>query len=200
MHLSDEQLRAVLSRAEEIQLASVESDAWNAEVQIVLQAAEEMGLSRQAIERALAERRDFFPEPPRVGQLVWARSTDDKYYVADVVSITPRGARVQFLRGGELTVEADALRPCAFLPGDRMVVDWPWWGAWTCSVVRYDAATRTVRLSDGWGEAEDFPIADVWIAPPRRTRNRNRFLLKVLLIGGAMGAAVGAVATLLALR
>lgn len=199
MHLSDEQLRAVLARAEDIQRASVNSDAWNAEVQIVLQAAEEMGLSRQSVERALAERRDFFPEPPRVGQLVWARSTDDKYYVADVVSITPRGATVHFLRGGELSVDADGLRPCAFLPGERVVVDWPWWGPWTCSVTWYDAATRTLRLNDGWGADETFGIADVWIAPPK-PGNRSRFFWRVLLIGGAVGTVVGAVATMFALR
>ncbi len=200
MHLSDEQLRAVLARAEDIQRSSSVSNAWNTEVQLIVEAAEELGLSRQSIERALAERRDFFPEPPRVGQLTWARSTDGKYYVAQVLGVSSNGATVQFLRGGELNVGADGLRPCAFLPGERIACDWPWWGPWTCSVVGYEPDSRMVRLNDGWGASESFHIADVWIAPDKKPVTRSRLLWKMMAIGAAMGTVVGAFAAFLALR
>jgi hypothetical protein len=201
MRLTDEQLRAVLARAEEIQRASSAVEVWNAEIRTIVETAEEMGLSRQAIERALAERRDLFPEPPRIGQLTWARSSDGKYYVAEVIQVGAHGATVRFLRGGEATLGDDALRPCGFLPGERIVCEWPWWGPWTASVVGYDATTRTVRLSDGWGSTETFPISEVWIAPPAaEAGNRSRFVWKVLAIGGVLGAIVGGVVTVLALR
>jgi hypothetical protein len=201
MSLNDEQLRAVLARAEEIHNTPLPTAAWNADIQTVLDAAEDLGLSRTAIERALAERRDLFPEPPRVGQLTWARSTDDKYYVAEVLDVSRKGAHVRFLRGGEISVGADGLRPCGFLPGERVECDWPWWGQWTATVIGYDAVRRTVRVTDGWGMNETFDIADVWIAPKKtEPAGRTRFIWKVAAIGAAVGAVVGAVATLVILR
>ncbi|MEQ1690426.1 MAG: hypothetical protein ABMA00_04025 [Gemmatimonas sp.] len=43
--------------------------------------------------------------------------------------------------------------PSAFLPGERVVVDWPWWGTWTCFVMSRDVEGRRVTLNDGWGDA-----------------------------------------------
>ena len=201
MRLTDEQLRAVLARAEEIQRASSAVEVWNAEIRTIVETAEEMGLSRQAIERALAERRDLFPEPPRVRQLVWARSSDGKYYVAEVAEVGAHNVTVRFLRGGVATVGDDALRPCGFLPGERIMCEWPWWGPWNAIVTSYDAGSRTVRLSDGWGSTETFPISEVWIAPPAtEAGNRSRFFWKVVALGGVLGAMVGGALTWIALR
>ena len=49
MQLSDEELRDVLSRAEEIQRTSRQGPEWAAEVAAVIGAAEGVGLSRQAV-------------------------------------------------------------------------------------------------------------------------------------------------------
>jgi hypothetical protein len=201
MSLTDDQLRAVLARAEEIHNTPLPTAAWNQDVQVVLDAAEELGLSRTAIERALAERRDLFPEPPRVGQLTWAKSSDGKYYVAEVLDVSRKGATVRFLRGGEVSVGAESLRPCGFLPGERIMCDWPWWGPWTGSVIGYNVPGRTIRLTDGWGSNETFDIADVWIEPKKDSSfSRNRFIWKVAAIGAAVGTVVGGLATLVLLR
>ena len=56
MRLIDEELRDVLTRAEEIEPAARQGDEWNAELAAVIGAAEEVGLSRQAVARALTER------------------------------------------------------------------------------------------------------------------------------------------------
>src|SRR5688500_7204241 len=50
MRLTDDELRDVLVRAEQIQSASREGDEWNAELAAVIGAAEEVGLSRRAVE------------------------------------------------------------------------------------------------------------------------------------------------------
>jgi hypothetical protein len=47
MRLTDEELRDVLARAEEIQLAGRHGDAWNAERSALISTAEEVGLSRE---------------------------------------------------------------------------------------------------------------------------------------------------------
>lgn len=64
MRLTDEELRDVLARAEEIERAARRGDAWNAELAAVIGAAEEVGLSRHAVERALAGRLNLPATPP----------------------------------------------------------------------------------------------------------------------------------------
>jgi hypothetical protein len=201
MRLTDDELRDVLARAEEIQSGSRRGAEWNAEVAAVIGAAEELGLSRVAVERALRERLDLPPAPPAVGDVVWARSTDDKHYVAEVVSTADDTVRVRFMRGGEHALALDEVRPCSFLPGERAVVDWPWWGPWTCSVVSYDPASRYVKLSDGWGDTRTFSIADVWLAPRKIETGpgRSRMRAKLIGVGVAVGAAIGSVVTALLL-
>ena len=136
MRLTDDELRDVLQRAEEIQHASRSEDEMHAELEAVIGAAEEVGLARSAVERALRERLNLV-RTPNVGALVFAKSADGKFYVAEVLSISPDGVRVRFLRGSEHVVAHDELRPASFIPGERVVCDWPWWGAWNCTVVAF---------------------------------------------------------------
>ncbi|MGQ0643246.1 MAG: hypothetical protein ACT4P6_21080 [Gemmatimonadaceae bacterium] len=82
MRLTDDELRDVLARAEEIQRTTRHGSEWNAELAAVTGAAEEVGLSRQAVERALNERFSFLVTPPAPGTLIWAKSADGKFYVA----------------------------------------------------------------------------------------------------------------------
>jgi hypothetical protein len=189
MRLTDEELRDVLARAEEIQRAS--RIGRDAELRAVISAAEEVGLERAAVEQALRERLDVPLAPPAAGELVFAQSADDKYYVAEVLSASPDSARVRYLRGSEHTVTLDRLRPCAFLPGSRVTCHWPWWGPWTCTVISYDAAKQRVKLSDGWGATKTFNVSDVWIEPPRKSALANRRRIYITLLG--WGAGVGAV-------
>ena len=84
--LSDDELRDVLARAEEIERTTRRGSAWDAERAAVIGAGEEVGLSRWAIERALAERFNLPASPPVVGSLTWARSADGKFYVAEVLA------------------------------------------------------------------------------------------------------------------
>lgn len=203
MRLTDEELRDVLTRAEEIQRTTRTGPAAQKELEAVIGAAEEIGLDRSAVERALRERLALPLAPPAVGSLTFARSTDDKYYVAEVVSVTDDTIRVRFLRGSENDVMLDQLRPISFDPGERLTVDWPMWGPWTCTVVSYDAARRRVELSDGWGQTRTFPIDEVWVKP-RREENalsgRRRVYVTLIGVGAGLGAVIGSLITALLLR
>lgn len=197
MKISDEELRAVLERAEEIERASRHGDAWNSEVAAVISAGEEIGLSRDAVRRALTERVGLPVAPPSTGAMVWARSADGQFYLAEVLSSSENEAHVRFLRGGENRVSLDAIRGAALLPGERVMVDWPRWGPYQCSVVSYDARSQEVKLSDGWF-VKTFSIADVWVAPPRSTSvQRRNSTTWMIAASGTVGALLGA--TLMAL-
>jgi hypothetical protein len=201
MRLTDDELRDVLARAEEIQRATLRGDEMNAELEAVIGAAEEVGLTRPAMERALRERLALAVTPPAVGTLAFAKSADGNFYVAEVLSISTDDVRVRFLRGGEHSVTRDQLRPPSFIPGERIVCNWPWWGPWTCTVVSYDAGIQRVTVSDGWGE-ETFPISEVWLNPPRRVESSSRTRVYATLIaaGAGLGALIGSVITALVLR
>jgi hypothetical protein len=192
----------VLARAEEIERGARQGDAWNAEVAAVIGAAEEVGLSRLAVERALAERLGPPEAPPIVGSLAWARSADGKFHVAEVLSISNEGTRVRFLRGSEHRLPADDVRPCALIPGARVVCHWPMWGPWTCTVIGYEADKQQVKLSDGWGDAKVFPLAEVWLAPVKAHSGaaRRRVSATLLGAGGAVGALLGSIITALLMR
>lgn len=202
VRLTDDELRDVLARAEEIQRASRYDDEMNAELEAVIGAAEEVGVARPAVERALRERLAL-SAPPAVGTLSFARSADGNFYVAEVLSISTDGVRVRFLRGSEHLVTLDQLRPCAFIPGEQVVCNWPWWGPWTCTIVAYDAVKHWVELSDGWGFTESFPIAEIWLAPARDARAssaRTRVYATLIGAGAGLGALVGSIITALLMR
>jgi hypothetical protein len=202
MQLTDEELRDVLARAEEIQRASRHGDEMSAELEAVIGAAEEVGLARPAVERALRER-FALSAPPKIGSQTFAKSVDGNFYVAEVLSTSSEGVRVRFLRGSEHLVTLDQLRPCAFIPGARVVCDWPWWGKWTCTVVSYDAVKQRVKVNDGSGYTRTFPISEVWLDPPPDTvvsGARTRVYATLIGAGAGLGALIGSIVTALLMR
>jgi hypothetical protein len=200
MQLSDDELRDVLTRAEEIQRGVRTADTMQAEFEAVIGAGEAVGLSRVAIERALRERVSL-ASPPAVGSRVFAQSADGKFYVAEVVSGDDHSTRVQFLRGSEHTVTNEQLRPCSLLPGEKVIVNWPWWGPWKCTIISYDAAKQKVKLTDGWGDTKSFPIAEIWQS--ERTAipiGKAALYAKWLGLGATAGAVLGSAITWLLMR
>ena len=191
--LSDDDLRDVLARAEEIQKNSRNADYMRAEMEAVIEAGEAVGLTRPAVERALRERLEVgMIAPPDIGSLVFAKSADGKYYVAEVLAVQGEAVRVRFLRGSQHNVPLDQVRPASFLPGERVVVNWPWWGPWTCTVISYDAEKDKVKLSDGWGESKSFRISEVWQTDHTAWSGKFRIAVTWLSVGIGLGALVGA--------
>jgi hypothetical protein len=194
MTLSDDDIRAIVARAEALQHAG---DLAGDEAEALVRAGEELGIARSAMQRALRERIGTRLNPV-TGDLVFARSSDDKYYAAEVLSLADDGYRVRFLRGGERVVATDELRECPFLPGDRVSCPWPGWGAWTGTVVSHDAENNMITISDGWAETAVFAARDVWLAPRSAEGQRRKRIYAALLAAGAVaGAGVGALITAL---
>jgi hypothetical protein len=201
MRLTDEELRALFARAEEIERAVERDDRWIAEREAVIGAGQEVGLSRQAVEMALSERLSRSPVRPEVGSRVWARSADGKFYLAEVLEVLEEEAQVRFLRGSDHRLRLEDLRPGVFLPGERIGVHWPMWGPWTCTVVAYDATKGRVKLSDGWGSTRTFAVSEVWLAPPGDLISSRRRMHTILLAGGAaLGGVIGSLLTVLLMR
>lgn len=196
MRLTDEELREVLARAEELERGSRQPAAVDAEFNAVVEAGVSVGLARSAVEQALRERGVVALVPPALGELAYVQSADGNFYAATVLAVDANGARVRFLRGSEHSVTLDQVRPFSMIPGERVVVNWPWWGPWTCTVVAYDAAKQRVKLYDGWGEKKVFPVAEVWQAPqrPGEGNTRTRVYTTLLTVGASLGAVIGALA------
>jgi hypothetical protein len=199
MQLTSEELREIIARAEEIQKGAVTTAARDAEFIAVINAAEEVGISRYAIERALRERFALPAKSIEVGDRVFAKSSDGRFYVAEVTETEAGGFQVEFYRGGEHSVSADEVRPFRILPGDKLTVDWPWWGKYTGTVVRYEDKHELVTLSDGMSE-ESFELDKVWLEPPK-TRDAER-RVRIFTYGwiAVAGAAIGAAVTAFLLR
>jgi hypothetical protein len=193
MTLTDDDIRAIVARADALQRMGDHSG----DTEALIHAGAELGISRSAMERAVRERFGTHLAPAE-GDLVFARSADDKFYAAVVLSSVDGGYRIRFLKGGERMVAADELRECPFLPGDRVTCPWPGWGTWTGTVVSYDAENRALTVSDGWAETAVFAVRDVWLVPRSAERQRRKRIYAALLVGGAaVGAAVGALITAL---
>ncbi len=199
MGLTDEELDDVLARAQEIERAARQGDEWAIEVAAVIGAAEEVGLSRQAVQQALAERHIAPASPPAIGSLTWARSADRRLYVAEVLATSEEGVFVRFLGGSEHRVALGELRPCTIIPGQRVGCYWPGWGSWTCTVIAYDSETREVELSDRWGSTKTFPVSRIWLAPAKADSRaaRKRTYATLLAAGAAAGALIGSIVTAL---
>ena len=195
MPLSNDELRAVLARAAEIQYAD---RPGGMELERFIAEAEKAGYTRVALERALREKFGQPEAPPRVGELAFAQSSDGRYYAAKVLSQSDRSSRIQFLSGGEKEVVNDELRQFSLMPGERVSVAWPMWGNWSCTVITYDAQYGTVKLSDRWGSEQLFPISAIWLEPPRQSRGIGHI---ALLVGAVLGGTtLGATLMYLLLR
>ena len=190
--LSDDEVKAVLLRADQIQRAALRA-ADETEVRRFIEKAEASGYSRAAVEQALRERFGTSVAPAAVGDRVFARSSDAKYHAATVVSVGPGEARVRYMRGSEQVVPSDGIRPFALVPGERVSVYWPAWGNWSCEVVSYDETRDTVKLTDRWGSEKTFPVSEIWLEPPSLSSGFGGFLIYASMLG--LGAILGSIIT-----
>jgi len=194
--MDKESLRVLLQRAEEIQSQQEFKLAESPSDQEVLDAAEEAGLDRAAVEQALRERMSLQSRALQAGDMVFAPTPDGFHRVATVLATDDHGVDIRYVSGADHRVSRFGIRPFALLPGERIQAPWPNWGWWTCTVVSYDRELRTVRLSDGWGNEERFSIADLRGDFRPRTPAMARweglkYKIAIGLGGGAVGIAIG---------
>jgi len=199
--LSEEQIRQVLSRAEEIHLREAMAECADGEVASILRAAEELGLPREAVRQAVHEQLGIPLVPPKAGEIAYAKSADGHFYVVDVLSCDERTAKVRFIKGGEHTVPITDLRPCSFLPGQKLVAKWPFWGWWPGDVVSYNAGKKRVKVTDGWTE-KTFSLGDIRMQPPKAPRQNvhSRAYWFLFSLGALAGGGIGTLITWLLMR
>lgn len=190
--LTEEQVREVLTRAEQIHLGEdLSADS-------ILKAAEESGLPREAIEQALRERFEHLEAPPQVGDIVFARSGDGNYYIAKVQKAEGDRVGVEFLAGGRKELRLEDLIAASFTPGQRFTVDWPGWGWAAGRLLSYNAKSQKVTMQ-GWAEQKTLPLKSIRLDGNRAGSTRGQAM--AIWIGGMIsGGVLGAVLTWLLMR
>jgi hypothetical protein len=194
-------MREALSRAEELHLRSALAAGDSPAYESVLSAAEEMGIPREAMLQALQEKLGKPMDTPAAGQMVFARSADNNYYVAGVLEAASGRVKVRFLSGGENTLSEEHLRPCKFVPGMKVIVQWPLWGWYKGDVVSYDYKKKKIVVSDGWQEKK-LPISAVRLEADKKQGSNPRAKLywTLITVGMAIGGPIGAAVTWLLMR
>lgn len=184
----------VLQRAEEIQRQEQAKIEWTQELQQWVGAAEEAGLSRKALEQALRERTAFTGAEPAAGELVFAKSTDGRFYIAKLIDYSEGGGTVEFINGGRCQLSVRDMRPLNLVPGSKVECDWPNWGWWNCTIVSYNHEMNTIQANDGWGQTRVFPLSEIRIRgeEPKRGHFWDRYGVAVgsLITGGGVGALI----------
>jgi len=192
--MQQETLRELLARAEEIQSQSAVEIESRSEVQELIAAAEESGVSRDAILQALRERISAAERPLSAGELAFVTSSDGHQYVARTLDVGTGSVKVKFLKGGEATVPREDVKPLSIMPGQTLSCPWPNWGWWNCKVVGYDPENLKVRVTDGWTEEASFHLSDIRLnrsGPPIAARLKDKlFIVGIALGSGLIGALV----------
>ncbi|MCW5937988.1 MAG: hypothetical protein KIT11_11855 [Fimbriimonadaceae bacterium] len=188
--MDQEEMRLVLARAEELQKQSQEEVDFGRDLGEIVQAAEEAGLDREAVLRALQERQAI-QRPLKVDDLVFARSADGFSYPARVRSVEPYSVTVKFLNGGESTLQPEEVRRFSVTPGMTLNVPWPHWGWWNATVVSYDAENGKLLMSDGWTNNQPFHISDVRLPRTDTTWTRQAFTWAHMAAVGLAGTGLG---------
>ena len=188
--ISDEKMRQTLQRAQEIAQQPIPADQ---EEELFIQAAEEIGIAREATLQALGERRMIEAAPLSAGDLVFAPSTDGFLYVATIVSVSGAVLRVRFISGGERMFDRSEVQSAALLPGTKVQYKYfqqCWYGG---RAERYDPDIRTVFVASSWEmQTRELPLSQVRI---RRTKTPHA--LQVDQMMWRVAATIGAGGTLL---
>lgn len=125
MTLTDDDIRAIVARAEALQRLG---DIPGADAEALIRAGEELGISRSAMQRAVRERLGT-RLTPAAGDLVFARSADDRFYAAEVLSPAEDGYRVRFLSCDPRSRGVRRLTGLRSSPRSRAAV-WPSFRLW----------------------------------------------------------------------
>jgi len=197
-HGRDEKLADILDRAQRIDDETallLERDPAALEL---VSAAEEAGLSRDAVIQALRERLRHIAPRFKPGEYVFAKSYEGYGYAAAVVDEFGDDTHVRFLNGGEGTVATSDLRPLGLMPGQSVefMSKSMGWGMWLeGKVVRFNSETKSVTL-DYWGMSEEIlPLELVRLPKEKKPFQlgevvKGKFMLVALAIASGIATAL----------
>lgn len=159
--LTEAELGEVLRRAHQIETATSSGG-----FEEYIAAAEEAGISREATLLALRERFGYRTELPTEGEMVFAKSADNCYYAATVVSVEGNLARVKFVSGSEAKISVTDIRDFSLTPGQKLSIQHS--GMWfDAEFMRYNAEARSVTMNL-WGSEETLSLEKVRLRQPTK--------------------------------
>lgn len=157
--LNENEIKTILERAGQIQIES--NTDIESETAALLKAAEEAGLSRQAVELALQERLSSQQLPCTKGDLIFAPRPDGSLHVAQVIESLGSVVRARFFNGAEVTIPRDQAIKADFQVGAKVQAYWPVHNWHTSTVIGFERENETVKLSDGWGFTKTFSLSEI---------------------------------------
>ena len=186
------EIRQLLTRAQEIQTQQLTGQEAETEVDMIVSAAQETGLSREAVMQALRERTNLSDRPVEAESLVFALGGGKHYHAAKVRRVEDGLVTVKFLSGAEVSLPRIQIKPFNMIPGQKVSCPWPDWGWWNSTVLSYDDENQMVYVTDGWGDNQTFHLSDIRIGPdnPPRTGKTTLWLAftALALTSGGIGA------------
>ena len=207
IELSDESIQQTVRRAAEIMEheALGSSADPHASVALYLDAAEEAGISRDAMLQALYEQKILVSADSfQIGDMVFAESeADGNLYPATVIARGPNSIKAAYKVAGEATVPAASVREFAVIPGTKLQFHHPdclgagLWG--TGKVSAFHPETEMFDMSYG-GTNYSVPIANVRIKKPEAVKSSasatiQARIIQACLISGSAGIVIGGLLT-----
>ncbi len=159
--LDEAGIAEVLRRAQEIQHQTNLMLEPSPELEQYVRAAEEAGIHRDATMQALRERLALPIELFKPGEYVFAKSADGFFYVAVLIAIEGRKAKVEFLSGSEHHCDASEIRLFSLTPGQKVGYFSKSMGMWwegQLTAFKREKKTVTVSL---WGDSETLPLEKI---------------------------------------
>ncbi len=207
IELSDESIQDTVRRAAQImeRQTTVGTDDPHASVSLYLDAAEEAGISREAMLQALYEKKILVSADSfQVGDMVFAESeADGNLYPATVIAREPHSIRAAYRVAGEATVPITGVHEFAVIPGTRLQFHHPdclgagLWG--TGKVSAFHPATELFDMSYG-GMNYTVPISNVRMKKPDTVKDKvaatvQARIVTASLIAGSAGIVIGGLIT-----
>lgn len=193
--LDDSTLSEVIRRAQEISEQTTLIFEPHPDIEQYIQAAEEAGISRDATMQALRERLDFPVRAFQPGELVFALSGDERFYVAKIVQIEGRQAQIRFLSGSDHHCEASDLRRFSLMPGQKVQYNSPTHHLWVSGKLEgFNRDANSITATWG-GVSETLPLDKIRL--PREGQTQQAPAIPLWVVGVASGLGGGIVGAIL---
>jgi len=195
--LDQTDLTEVLKRAQTLEVGKIPAPEPTADLDAFVRAAEEVGVSREAVILAIRERLGHPLKGIATGDRVFAKSADGTFYVATVSQMEEGSAAVRFVNGGDHILSLTDIQGFSLLPGQKLEAKFPTWGWLSVTVEQYDTQKEIVTVTDGL-KSKTFPLTEIRL--PVRKSQKERAITALLWRASLLAAGVGGVIGALLMR
>lgn len=201
-HSEPSELSGLLARAQEIEASSGHVLRDRPDLAELVTAAEEAGLSREAVIAALRERLKEEAIEHQPGELVFAQSPDGHWYPATFLGHVAGKVDLRYLNGGTGTVEATQIRVFSLAPGLKVQCYSNTYKTWTdAEIVRFNPDSKSVT-TNYWYTEDVLPLERIRLKKETKEfklAGKTRMIATTVAIALASGG-LGALITFLATR